>query len=134
MRIAVGAGRSSVVALVLREGMTWAGCGVVLGLLGAWSFGKAIGALLFDVTATDPLTFGVTASMAVTMAALACLVPAVRATVRAFSTTAARRTCTHARLFGAPIDTFTRADIIPGKEAKCKAIQRLDARWRSCGN
>ncbi len=39
-------------------------------------------------------------------------VPAVRATVRAFSTTAARLTSTHARLSGAPIDTFTWVGII----------------------
>jgi ABC-type antimicrobial peptide transport system permease subunit len=80
VRIAMGARRTSVVALVLRAGMTWAGGGIVLGLLGAWSLSRAIGSLLFDVSATDPLTFVTTAAALTAVAALACTAPALRAT------------------------------------------------------
>ena len=80
VRIAIGARRSSVVGLVLRAGMTWAGGGIMLGLLGAWSLSRGIGSLLFDVSATDPLTFAMTAVALTGVAALACTVPALRAT------------------------------------------------------
>jgi putative ABC transport system permease protein len=78
--MAIGAARTSVVGLVLRGGMTWAGGGIVLGLLGAWVAGRAIAGLLFDTSAADPLTFGVTAFALAGVAALACMVPAIRAT------------------------------------------------------
>ena len=61
VRMAIGAARTSVVGLVLRGGMTWAGGGIVLGLFGAWAVSRAIAGLLFDISAADPLTFGVTA-------------------------------------------------------------------------
>jgi ABC-type antimicrobial peptide transport system permease subunit len=60
--------------------MTWAGGGIVLGLLGAWSVSRLIASLLFDVSATDPFTFALTAFALAGVAALACTVPAVRAT------------------------------------------------------
>ena len=40
--------------------MTWAGGGILLGLLGAWSISQAISSLLFDVSAKDPFTFVLT--------------------------------------------------------------------------
>jgi putative ABC transport system permease protein len=80
VRIAIGARRTSVVGLVLRAGMTWAGGGIMLGLLGAWALSRVIGSLLFDVSATDPLTFAMTAGALTGVAALACTVPALRAT------------------------------------------------------
>jgi hypothetical protein len=80
VRIALGAARTSVVGLVLRGGMTWAGSGIVLGLLAAWSLSRAIASLLFGVSAVDPLTFAVTALALVGVAGSACTVPAIRAT------------------------------------------------------
>jgi predicted permease len=80
VRMAIGATRTSVVGLVLRAGMAWAGAGIVLGLLGAWSASRAIASLLFDVSAADPLTFAVTAWALAGVAGLACTVPAIRAT------------------------------------------------------
>jgi len=79
VRIALGARRASVLGLVLRGGMTWAAGGVVLGLVAAWSMSRAITSLLFDVSATDPLTFALTAFALTGVAALACMVPAFRA-------------------------------------------------------
>jgi ABC-type antimicrobial peptide transport system permease subunit len=60
--------------------MTWAGAGIMLGLLGAWSLSRVIGSLLFDVSATDPFTFALTALALTGVAALACTMPALRAT------------------------------------------------------
>jgi predicted permease len=80
VRMAIGAARSSVVGLVLRTGMTWAGGGVVLGLLGAWAASRTVASLLFDISAADPLTFASTAVALVGVAGLACAIPAVRAT------------------------------------------------------
>jgi putative ABC transport system permease protein len=80
VRMALGAARTSVVGLVLRGGMTWAGGGIVLGLFGAWAASRSIAGLLFDTSAADPLTFGATALALAGVAALACLLPAVRAT------------------------------------------------------
>jgi putative ABC transport system permease protein len=80
VRMALGAARISVVGLVLRGGMTWAGGGIAVGLLGAWSVSRAIASLLFDVSAADPLTFAVTALALAGVAGLACTVPAIRAT------------------------------------------------------
>jgi predicted permease len=79
VRIAVGAPRGSIVGLVLRAGMTWAGGGLMLGLLGAWSVSRVMGTLLFDVSATDPFTFVMTALALAGVAMLACTVPALRA-------------------------------------------------------
>jgi putative ABC transport system permease protein len=80
VRIAIGARRASVIGLVLRGGMTWAAAGIALGLLGAWSMSRAFTSLLFDVSATDPFTFVLTPLALTGVAALACAVPAVRAT------------------------------------------------------
>src|SRR5262249_47801748 len=80
VRIAMGARRSSVLGLVLRSGMTSAAAGIVLGLIGAWSIGRVVSSLLFEVSSTDRLTFALTASALAGVAALACMVPALRAT------------------------------------------------------
>jgi putative ABC transport system permease protein len=80
VRIAIGARRATVVGLVLRAGMTWAGGGIVIGLLAAWLLSRVVGSLLFGVSATDPLTFGLAALSLTGVAMLACTLPAIRAT------------------------------------------------------
>jgi hypothetical protein len=80
LRMAIGARRASVVGMVVRAGMTWAVGGILLGLLGVSLLSRAIANLLFDVSATDLLTFGATAFVLTSVAALACTVPALRAT------------------------------------------------------
>ena len=52
----------------------------MLGLLGAWSISRGVDSLLFDVSATDPFTFALTALTLTGVAVLACTVPALRAT------------------------------------------------------
>jgi putative ABC transport system permease protein len=79
VRSALGAQRGSIVALVLRQGMTLTGFGVVVGLAGAVISSRAIAAMLFDVSCFDPVTYlGVVALLAA-VSAVACSVPAWRA-------------------------------------------------------
>src|SRR5262245_30234602 len=56
IRVALGATRADVVALVLRSGVTWAIAGIAAGLAGAFAAGRLISGLLFGVTANDPVT------------------------------------------------------------------------------
>lgn len=79
VRMALGAQYSSVLALVLREGLTLAVCGVGAGLLGALGFSRLLSGLLYGVTATDLLTFATAPLILMGVAALACWIPARRA-------------------------------------------------------
>ena len=79
IRMALGADRSSVLADVLREGLLLAITGVVVGLVGAFGLNRLIAALLFGVQPTDvPTLAGVGATMMI-VAAVACWLPAWRA-------------------------------------------------------
>ena len=79
IRMALGADRSSVLVLVMREGLLLTGIGVVVGLAGAFGLNRLIASLLFGVGPTDlPTVAGVTATMII-VAAVACLLPAWRA-------------------------------------------------------
>jgi len=79
VRMALGATRGRVIGLVLKQGMTLAASGVLVGLIGALSAARLIAALLFDIPAHDPVTFAMVGG-AVTLAALiACSIPAARA-------------------------------------------------------
>ena len=61
IRLALGAQTSAVRALVVREGGLLAIAGVAVGLAGALAATRALGTLLFGVTARDPLTFALAA-------------------------------------------------------------------------
>jgi putative ABC transport system permease protein len=89
VRMAMGATRRNVMGLVLREGMTWAGCGILLGLIGAFAAASIIATLLFDVPAHDPVTFATVGTVVALVALMACSIPAARA-VRVDPTTAMR--------------------------------------------
>jgi len=80
IRLALGAQRRDIFRLVLSSGMKMALIGVVLGLLGALGLTRVISNLLYGVSATDIPTFAAIASLVVAVAALACLLPARRAT------------------------------------------------------
>lgn len=79
VRIALGAGRGSVLGMVLRQALGLATAGVVLGLLAAAAGTRAMASLLYEVSPLDPLTFGVVALVLVGVALLAAWVPARRA-------------------------------------------------------
>ncbi|HEX8293920.1 MAG TPA: ABC transporter permease [Pyrinomonadaceae bacterium] len=80
IRMALGARRSDVLRLVLREALTLVACGVALGLAGAWAATRLLAGFLYGVSTTDPFTFLGTTAVLVAAALLACLVPARRAT------------------------------------------------------
>jgi predicted permease len=83
IRMALGANRGRMLAMILRQGMTLTLIGVALGLVGAYVLTKYLGTLnsmLFGVQPRDPLTFGVSAALLTIVALVACLVPARRAT------------------------------------------------------
>jgi predicted permease len=79
LRVALGADRRAVLALVLREVAILAALGVAIGLPGGYGLGKVIESQLFGLTAQDPLTFGVATAALLATALLAGLVPAARA-------------------------------------------------------
>ena len=80
VRMALGAARGSVLGLVLKQGLTIAAVGVVLGVLFALAVTKLLQAQLFGITRTDPVTFVSVAVGLVAVATLAVLIPALRAT------------------------------------------------------
>jgi putative ABC transport system permease protein len=80
VRMALGAARSNVLGLVLRQGLALAGIGVALGLILAVVFKRVLQAQLFGIEATDPLTFLSVAGGLLAVATIATLLPALRAT------------------------------------------------------
>jgi putative ABC transport system permease protein len=80
IRMALGAARGRVLALVVGQGMALAGAGVVIGLVAAFALTRLLTSQLFGVGATDPATFAIVSALLVAIALLATLVPAMRAT------------------------------------------------------
>jgi putative ABC transport system permease protein len=80
IRLALGAEPRQLRGLMLGEGLRQASIGVAIGLAGAVVLTRLMQALLFEVTPTDPLTFAGVAVLLLTVAALACYIPARRAT------------------------------------------------------
>lgn len=79
VRSALGATRQSIVVLILRQGMTLTGLGLVVGLVGALAASQAIVSMLFGVSRMDPFTYvGVMLLLAI-VSVIACAVPAWRA-------------------------------------------------------
>ena len=79
IRMALGAAQRSVVQMVMGQGIAIAGAGLVLGLAGALALNRVMTSLLFGVQPTDPATFAVVSATIVTVATIACFLPARRA-------------------------------------------------------
>ena len=80
IRMALGAQRAQVLALVLRRGVMLAGAGIVLGLVAAAAGARFLQGMLFGITPLDPFTFVAVSLLFGLVAAVACYVPARRAT------------------------------------------------------
>lgn len=78
--MALGAESRDVLAMIVREGMMLAGVGLLIGLSGIYFVGRTMKSLLYEVSAIDPVAVGCVAAVLLAAAALACYLPARRAT------------------------------------------------------
>ena len=78
--MALGAEKGDVLRLIVRQGMIMTLGGVAIGLFASLALTRLMETLLFGVSVTDPLTFTVIALLLISVALLACFVPARRAT------------------------------------------------------
>jgi putative ABC transport system permease protein len=79
IRIALGGSRGDVARLVIGQGMVVVVIGVIAGTALALAATRLMASLLFGVGAADPMTFTAVAALMVTVALMACAVPAWRA-------------------------------------------------------
>jgi predicted permease len=86
IRMALGADRASVLRMIVKQGMTLAVLGVILGLVGSYVLTRyleswiGLSKMLFGVKVSDPLTYGLIALLLTVVALIACYIPARRAT------------------------------------------------------
>jgi putative ABC transport system permease protein len=79
VRLALGSSTNSLLRLVLRQGTILALIGVGVGAAGALATRRVLANMVFDVSTSDPITYGVVALLLTGVAALACYIPARRA-------------------------------------------------------
>jgi putative ABC transport system permease protein len=79
VRMALGAARRDILALVVARGMALAGIGLAAGLAAAFAAARLLSKMLFGVKATDPVTYAAVAVSLGFVALLACYLPARRA-------------------------------------------------------
>ena len=77
--MALGAKAGDVLRTVIAQGITLATVGIAIGMGAALGVTRFLGSLLYNVKAGDPLTFAGVAFLLVTVAGLACYIPALRA-------------------------------------------------------
>jgi putative ABC transport system permease protein len=80
IRMALGAGHSAVLRLVLHRGIVLTTVGIVLGIAGAAALTRYLSGMLYDLTPLDPTTYAVVAMMFAAVALVASYLPARRAT------------------------------------------------------
>jgi predicted permease len=81
LRLALGARPGQIVRVVFDQGMITTVAGVIVGVIAALALTKLMTSLLFEVTPTDPVAFSAVVVVLCTVAALACYIPARRATL-----------------------------------------------------
>jgi len=80
IRMALGAGRGTVLWMILRQGLVLTVIGIAVGVAGTFALTGLLGTLLYGVKATDPLTFIAVSVVMGVVAMSACMAPAWRAT------------------------------------------------------
>jgi putative ABC transport system permease protein len=80
IRMSLGAVPRDILSLVVRQGMTLAAAGTIVGVLASFALTRLLSSLLFHVRATDPFIFGFAALVLIASAFAACYIPARRAT------------------------------------------------------
>ena len=79
VRIALGATRAHVVWITMQRGLVPAAFGLIAGAALALAGGKLVSAILFETPSNDPTVFATASAMLLATAALACVVPGLRA-------------------------------------------------------
>ncbi len=80
VRMALGAQRRTLVAMVIRHGMLLAAAGLAVGLPSAWLLSRVLASLLFEISPRDPITFATVGAVLSVVALVACAIPAWRVT------------------------------------------------------
>jgi putative ABC transport system permease protein len=80
VRMALGADRGVVLKMILKQGLVLTSAGIAVGLCGAFALTRLLSSLLFEIRPTDPPTFALLSGILIAVAAVACYVPARRAT------------------------------------------------------
>ncbi|HEX4632126.1 MAG TPA: ABC transporter permease [Chthoniobacterales bacterium] len=79
IRMALGAQRSDVLRMTIKQGLRLVGLGLVIGLVAAFVLTRVMASLLFGISATDPLTFVTISLVLLAVAMLASYIPSLRA-------------------------------------------------------
>jgi len=79
IRLAIGAGRSQVMGLILGHGLRLTAAGLAMGLVGAFALARLMQSVLYDVRPTDPETYVAVVLVLAVAALLASALPALRA-------------------------------------------------------
>jgi putative ABC transport system permease protein len=80
VRMALGAHRADLLRMIMRQGLTLAMVGLAIGGPAAFALTRLMSSLLFEISPRDPLTFTLVAVGLLTVALIACYIPARRAT------------------------------------------------------
>jgi putative ABC transport system permease protein len=79
LRLALGADRGGLLALILREGLLVGLAGLSVGVVCSVALARVLAALVFGVSVRDPATYAGVSAVLLLMASVACLIPAIRA-------------------------------------------------------
>jgi predicted permease len=79
VRMALGAQRSSILAMVIQSGAKLLGLGIILGLAGGLSLTRLLRSMIWGVSPTDPLSFLVVIGVMIAIGFISCMLPALRA-------------------------------------------------------
>jgi predicted permease len=80
IRMTLGSSRIQILIMVLRQGLSMTAMGVAIGMAGALALTRILQASLYEIRATDPLTFYTVPALILLVSTAACLIPAWKAT------------------------------------------------------